>query len=109
MSKMKREIYKAHEANEWLEKFYYHILLYSKQGKEAREYLKSRGINDDTIKTFRIGFSPLKSDIIFEFLKRKGFNYTELVNANILRRFNNGKLSNILRNRIVFPIKDSMS
>lgn len=103
---MKSGIYKAYEAQEWLEKFYHHILLYTKQGKGAREYLKSRGINDHTIKTFRIGFSPLTSDVTFEFLKRKGFDYRNLVDSNILRRLNSGKLSNILRNRIVFPIRD---
>ena len=109
MSEMKRDLYKAYEAHEWLERFYYHILFYSKEGKQAKEYLKSRGINDVTIQTFRIGFSPLKSDFTLEFLKRKGFKYTELVDANILRRLNSGKLSNILRNRIVFPIRDYQS
>lgn len=103
---LRRNLYKAYEAHEWLERFYSHILFYSKEGKQAKEYLKSRGINDETIQTFRIGFSPLKSDVTFEFLKRKGFNYTELVDANILRRLNSGRLSNILRNRIVFPIRD---
>lgn len=105
MNEMNKDVYKAYEAHDWLERFYYYVLCYSKEAREAKDYLKSRGIDDETIQTFRIGFSPLKSDVTFEFLKSKGFDNSELVETNILR-LNNGKFSNILRNRIVFPIKD---
>src|SRR5690625_187114 len=97
---------KVYEAHEWLEKFYHHILLYSKGGEHAKEYLNNRGIHESTIKKFRIGFSLLKSDVTFQFLKNKGFNYSTLAENKVLRRLNNGKLSNMLRNRIVFPIRD---
>src|SRR5690625_4325133 len=89
----------AYTAHELLERFYHYILLHTKEGEMAKDYLISRGINDDTIKAFQIGFSPFKSDITFELLKRKGYSYKMLVNNNILRRRNNGKLSNLLRNR----------
>src|SRR5690625_20203 len=97
---------KVYEAHEWLEKFYHHILLYSKGGEPAKEYLNNRGIHESTIKKFRVGFSLLKSDVTFKFLKNKGFSYSMLVENKVLRRLSNGKLSNMLRNRIVFPIRD---
>jgi len=99
-------ISKAYEAHDWLERFYHNVLLYTKPGQQALEYLKKRGINEETIETYKIGFSPFKSDVVLKFLKGKGYSYKELVNHNILRRLDNGKLSNLLRNRIVFPIQD---
>lgn len=94
--------YKAHD---WLKRLY-HYFLFTKEGREAKKYLISRGIKEETIKTFKIGYAPKKSSFILKFLKAKGFSYNQLVSDNILRRSSNGKLSNIFRNRIVFPIQD---
>src|SRR5690625_7458489 len=45
-------------AHNWLTKLYHHLLRYTQDGKEGYEYLKSRGINDDSIDQFELGFSP---------------------------------------------------
>src|SRR5690625_3040477 len=45
-------------AHDWLTKLYHHLLRYTEDGKEGYEYLKSRGINDESIDQFELGFSP---------------------------------------------------
>ena len=46
---------------------------YSKS-KEAQEYVKSRGINDETRKSFRISWAPLGWNNVHNFLKGKGYS-----------------------------------
>lgn len=97
------DMYSAHK---WLEKFYSHLLLYSKEGKELMDYLANRGITEETVKEFKLGFSPPKASVTLEFLKKKGFSYTELVKEGVLFRYDNGNLTDPLKGRITFPIKD---
>ena len=44
--------------HEWLEKYYHFVIMNTKEGKQAKEYLLSRGIDKDTIRTFKLGFAP---------------------------------------------------
>ena len=43
-----------------------------RQSKEAKEYLKKRGLNEETIKSFRIGFIPNEWRLLYNNLKNKG-------------------------------------
>ncbi|MGC2696765.1 MAG: DNA primase, partial [Candidatus Angelobacter sp.] len=75
------------------------------EGAHAREYLAGRGLIEETIRTFRIGYAPdsgftlkdrLKTDFNDELMRASGlFSWKEGVEANIYSRF---------RNRIMFPI-----
>jgi len=75
------------------------------EGAHARQYLSGRGLTDETIRTFRIGYAPdsgftlrdrLKADFNDELMRRSGlFSWKEGADANIYSRF---------RNRIMFPI-----
>lgn len=96
----------AYQAHEWLKKFYSYILLYTKEGKEAKNYLLKRGISEETMKAFKIGFSPRKASSTLTFLKGKKFSYRELVKQKVLYRYSNGNLTDPFKNRIVFPIND---
>jgi|SRR5690625_735255 len=95
-----------YDAHDWLEKFYAHLLMYSEEGKLAKDYLNNRGITEETIKEFNLGYSPSKARITLEFLKKKDFSYTDLVNGGVLYRYDKGNLTDPLKGRVIFPIQD---
>lgn len=85
---------------------YYQNNLNSKYGTKALEYLKKRNITKDIIKEFEIGLS-LNDNLISKLLSSKGYNLNsleELGLCGIKDKF----LYDIFRNRIMFPLKDSL-
>ena len=78
------------------------------QGNTAREYLRKRGINEDTIESFKIGYSSSLWDGVHQFLKKKGIS-TDIQNSAglIKERENGGGYVDRFRERIIFTISDS--
>ncbi|WP_051904448.1 DNA primase [Hippea jasoniae] len=74
------------------------------ENKQALEYLKKRGIFENTIESFKIGFAP-DSRQLEKILIEKGFNKNQLLNSGIFFDSKTG-LINRFRNRIIFPIFD---
>src|SRR5699024_10407004 len=95
-------------ASEWLTKYYHHLLKYAEDGREGLEYFKQRGVNESTIDTFQLGFSPYNTQFTVEFLQEKGFHKQSLVKLGLLSRTNQGDLSDPFRGRIIFPIKNHL-
>ncbi len=90
-----------------------------KESKDAREYLKSRGLEDKTIKDFRIGYAILDWRKLYDYLKSKNFTDKEIENAGlaktpsavgpspVIRGRLGGGMYDRFRGRIMFPISDS--
>ena len=97
------EIYEVYE---WLERFYHYILMYSDSGHQAKSYLLERGLSNETLKKFKLGFAPKKAKITLEFLESKGYNLETLVSNKVLNKFRDGNITDIFRGRIVLPIQD---
>lgn len=78
--------------------------LYSAKGKEARNYLASRKLNDEVIKEFQIGLSLDEPSILTGALKKK-YDDATLIKSGLV---NEGEynLYDIYRNRIMFPLYD---
>lgn len=72
-------------------------------------YLKSRGINEDSIKEWRLGFALDEWRSAFEHLKSLGYSKDILLKAGLIKQGEDlGKEAyDVFRNRIVFPILDS--
>ena len=81
-------------------------LLDGEKGVKAREYLKTRGYNADTAKTFRLGLAPPNWDDLLKYLSRKGFNVDEIIDAGLVIKGEKGKVYDRFRSRIIFPIFD---
>ncbi len=77
------------------------------KAKAAREYLKKRGISEETQKVFHIGFSPDKWDALLNLLKEKGAN-EKLIEQSGLVSVNEEKdrVFDRFRGRIMFPVLD---
>lgn len=80
-----------------------------KENKEALEYLKSRGLNEKSIKDFRIGFAKLDWRLLYLHLKDKGFSDNEIERAGLAKKPDdaNKAMYDRFRGRIMFPIADS--
>jgi DNA primase len=97
----KDRLYKMHED---LAVWFYKKLIDNPQNPVSF-YLKTRGINDEDVKKFRIGASPDAWDEALKFLSKEGFNENEMIDSGIiLRNPENGKIYDRFRNRLIFPI-----
>jgi len=86
---------------------YFNELKNSKMGEAARQYLKDRGILDDMIELFRLGFSSDNWDTIVKVLKERKISKNIAVQSGLIleKKQNNGYFDRF-RNRIMFPIFD---
>jgi len=74
-------------------------------GQKALAYLRERGVKDETIKEFRLGFAPDDWHALGNFLNDCGFSNSELVSAGLMIDREN-KHYDRFRSRITFPIAD---
>ncbi|WP_078545592.1 DNA primase [Litchfieldia alkalitelluris] len=95
------------EAHELLKKFYHHLLINTKEGEEALNYLLQRGFTKEVIENFEIGYSLDSWDYISKFLQKRGFSLELMENAGLLvKKEGDGTFLDRFRNRIMFPIWD---
>lgn len=76
------------------------------QNDEALEYLKKRGLQDKTIKEWRIGYALPAWQNLGDYLKSKGFTSVEMEKAGLIK-IDGGRFYDRFRGRIIFPIFDS--
>ncbi|NMD71881.1 DNA primase [Bacillus sp. DNRA2] len=95
------------DAHELLRKFYHHLLVNTKEGQEALEYLMQRGFTRDSIDKFQIGYALASWDYTVKLLSSKGYSIELLEKAGLItRRERDGSALDRFRNRIMFPIFD---
>lgn len=99
----KERLYKAMEA---AANFFIQNL---NQNKEVLDYLKSRGLKDEIIKDFKIGFSKLEWRELYNYLRSKKFSDKEIELAGLAKRPDdqNKAMYDRFRGRVMFPIADS--
>lgn len=79
----------------------------SAYGKEAKEYLLKRGITEDSIKKWRLGYSPDTWQGLSDFLVGRGYTREEIVKAGLAVQSEKGNNPyDRFRGRIIFPIFD---
>ncbi len=86
---------------------YFHYLLKSERGTHAMEYLKGRGLTDETIQRFGLGFSDVYSDDLYQYLKSKGCTDEELKDSGLVRFDEKHGASDRFWNRVMYPIADA--
>src|SRR5487761_794476 len=64
--------------------------LISEQGKHVASYFHKRGVKDETIKDFRLGYAPAGQSATTDFLRKKGFSEGDIVAAGIAYRTSHG-------------------
>ncbi|SFL32644.1 DNA primase [Paenibacillus sp. 1_12] len=98
---------KLYEAYEFTGKLYQHILKNTEQGKQAMEYLRSRGLNDKLIDTFGIGYAPSNWDTLAQLLEKRQYDLPLMEKGGLLSARQEGQgYFDKFRDRIMFPIHD---
>jgi DNA primase len=78
----------------------------AKEVNNAKKYLQKRGVSDETIQKFRIGFAPNDWRQLYTKLNKAGYSDEEIVSSGVCIRHEKG-LYDRFRNRIMFPIMNS--
>lgn len=77
-------------------------------GKKVLEYLEKRGLTDETIKKFRLGFAPDSYDSLYPYLLKKGVHRDILLDSGLAtsKSLADEKIYDKYRGRLIFPIWD---
>jgi DNA primase len=85
--------------------WYREVLLQTRLAERAREYLAERGLTEQTLDRFGIGYAPNTWDAMTKRLRAMGFTDGELVTAGLASEGRRGPIDRF-RGRIIIPIRD---
>ncbi|MEQ9764755.1 DNA primase [Streptococcus sp. ZJ151] len=85
-------------------KFFQAVLMTTKQGEAARQYLYDRGLTDELIKHFQIGLSPEEPDYLFKSLSNKYDEETILASGLFNLSEESNRIYDAFQNRIMFAL-----
>jgi DNA primase len=87
--------------------FYHRVLLSGDDAgaKRAREYLGGRGFGTEVAKRFEIGYAPGRGALVAA-LREQGLRDSDVIDANLALRADNGTLRDRFYERVMFPIRD---
>lgn len=95
-------LYDIHQA---AAEFYHTVLMTTKVGERARQYLYQRGLTDEIIKHFGLGLSPKDGAYLYQTLSQQ-FDESSLLNSALFNPSENAKIYDAFQNRIMFPLTD---
>ena len=93
------------EVNKQAAKYFYYQLV-SPRGQAAHEYLVNRGLTEETIKQFGLGYSNKYSDDLYKYLKGLGYEDDFLKLSGLVNLDEQRGGSDKFWNRVMFPIMD---
>jgi DNA primase len=82
----------------------HHILLQHNRAAAARNYLFSRGVDQNTLKDFQIGYAPADPEWLLGFLKEKNYSASFLAKSGLFSQRRGTDLFPLFRDRVLFPI-----
>jgi DNA primase len=87
--------------------YYERYLWESSEAARAREYLKGRGLGEEVLREFRVGYAPSAWDRVLSASRSGGFSEQELYATGLAQRSKeNGRPYDRFRSRIMFPLAD---
>jgi DNA primase len=87
-------------------RYYSTYLWEAAEATAAREYLAGRGLSEEILREFRIGYSPSAWDRMIVRAQEGGFRQEELMAAGLAQRGRQGGIYDRFRSRIMFPLAD---
>ena len=87
--------------------WYREVLLQARQAEAARHYLSERGLTDETLDRFAIGYAPNTWDALSRRLIGRGFTNRELTEAGLATPSQRGGVIDKFRGRVIIPIRDA--
>src|SRR4051794_26474270 len=86
--------------------YYERVFWESAEAGKAREYLAGRGLDEDVLKRFRVGYAPSAWDSVMMAAQQLGFSQEELAASGLGQKGRNGGFYDRFRGRIMFPLAD---
>ena len=86
-------------------RLYHHILMNTPAGEPARRYLKKRGLTQELIDQFNLGYAP-KEEVLKVVLEKEGHDYQLLRRSGLFTENRDGSLHDRFFDRVMFPLKD---
>jgi DNA primase len=102
----KRESDQVIDLNQWA-LAWWEEQLKSKAARSVREYLKQRGITEETSQTFRLGFAPDSWEALSVHLRQKGATQEQLERSGLVVKKEEGGSYDRFRGRLMFPVFDA--
>lgn len=97
-----QELYDIHQE---ASKFYQAILMTTKMGEEARNYLHERGLTDEVIRHFQLGLAPAEGNYLYRNLSEK-FSEKVITDSGLFTISDAGTVFDAFQDRIMFPLTD---
>lgn len=92
-----------HEA----EGVYHETLLHLPEGEPARRYLRARGFEEDAWAAFKMGYARDGWQGLTDIANAKGFGLEDQLASGLIKQSSGGNTYDMLRKRVVFPIRDA--
>lgn len=93
--------------HEKAEEIYHHILLHTITGAEALSYLLNRGLTEELIKEFKIGFAPSPRNFLSKVFEQDGVSSEQMLQSGLFVSHENEAFRDRFSDRIVFPIRNA--
>ncbi|EEI23714.1 DNA primase [Lentilactobacillus hilgardii] len=93
------------ELHEQAVKLYHHILINTKMGESALDYLHHRGVNDETIDLYQLGYAP-QQRLLKPFFDERQADYQLLRKSGLFSETQDGKLRDRFVDRVMYPIRN---
>ncbi|MBK3331471.1 DNA primase [Persephonella atlantica] len=77
-----------------------------KSSKEAKAYIKRRELRPEMIELFDIGYAPLNSQELIDYIQKEGIAVDELIKIGVVSLKENDRITDRFSGRVIFPIKD---
>ncbi|MGA9532564.1 MAG: DNA primase [Anaerolineales bacterium] len=87
--------------------FYRHQLLQTSAGEPVLAYLHGRGLDDEAIEVFQLGYAPDSWDAALGYFREKGHSDEDLVDAGLVSERETGGYYDRFRHRLMIPIRDT--
>ncbi len=82
--------------------------LHTARGRAALDYVRQRGLNDDAIQRFRLGYAPAAGEALITHLKKEGYEVPDIEKVGLARTPEDGRAAySFFRDRVIFPVTDA--
>ena len=86
--------------------YFHYLLLKTEHGKKAMDYLLGRGLTEDTIVKFAMGYSDIYENDLYKYLKGKGYTDNQLKDSGLVDIYEGKGGVDKFWNRVMVPILD---
>lgn len=113
LNKFQISNYKSQKKDDFLYEILEKATLYFERelqkNDNAKKYLQKRGIEEQTVCKFRIGYAKDEWQSLYDYLKSQNYSDEQIIATGLMVQKENGRIYDRFRGRIIFPIFDEKS